>query len=60
LAAENCLKAIDGLDGPVRDVLERLRQEIDALLERRPDDAPAPNAPPPVERATTMRGSPAR
>jgi ParB family chromosome partitioning protein len=32
LAAEGCLKSIDSLDGPVRDVLVRLRQQLDALL----------------------------
>jgi len=32
LAAENCLKSVDSLEGPVRDVLVRLRQQLDTLL----------------------------
>jgi hypothetical protein len=44
LAAENCVKSIDGLEGPVRDVLVRLRRQLDALLESRSYEALAPNA----------------
>jgi ParB family chromosome partitioning protein len=44
LAAENCVKSIDNLEGPVRDVLVRVRQQVDALLESRSHDALAPNA----------------
>jgi len=44
LAAESCLAAIDSAEGPARDVLVRLRQQLDALLEGRTRDAHLPNA----------------
>jgi ParB family transcriptional regulator, chromosome partitioning protein len=44
LAAETCLKSIDSLEGPARDVLVRLRQQLDALLSSRSYVALAPNA----------------
>jgi len=44
LAAETCLKSIDDSQGPVRDVLVRMRQQLDALLEGRAYDPLQPSA----------------
>jgi ParB family transcriptional regulator, chromosome partitioning protein len=44
MAAEACVKSIDNLEGPVREVIIRLRQQLDALLASRSYDAPAPHA----------------